>query len=164
MGKVKNFKYKRELFQKYYWAHARRTKYPRYICMRVIKAVNLMALEYILNGMEYTFPSCMGSMMIVGKKYTPFYLRGKLVFPKPVDWKTTLEVRAEDEEFAKEKKVVRFTSEYIYRYGYKPSLKSPTAAGIMRVKPTPTNRKRLCELIKQNKLLAYTKEYDYQKR
>lgn len=164
MGKVRNKKYSRELFEKYYLAHAQHTKYKRYICMRVIKAINEMALEHVLAGKEYIFPSCMGSMMIVGKKYTPFYFKGKLIFPKPVDWKATYQLRSEDEEFRKEKKVVRYTSEYIYRFGYKPSLKGPTASGIMRIKPTPTNRKRLSELIKENKLIAYTKEYEYRKR
>lgn len=159
MGKIKRRVYKRELFESYYLKHAKRKKYKRFKCMNIIKGINELVMEFVYKGGEFEFPAKVGSISIVGIKHTPFYLDGKLIPAKPVDWGATRKLWAEDEDAKKKKMLVRFTSDYFYRFLYKRHPYGMVQCWAMKIEAYPQRKKELFQLIKQNKLFVHTKEF-----
>lgn len=159
MGEIKRRVYKRELFESYYLKHAKRKKYKRFVCMNIIKGINELVMDFVYKGGEFEFPAKVGSISIVGIKHTPFYLDGKLIPAKPVDWGATRRLWAEDEDAKKKKMLVRFTSDYFYRFLYKRHPYGMVQCWAMKIEAYPQRKKELFRLIKQNKLFVHTKEF-----
>lgn len=159
MGEIKRKVYKRELFESYYLKHAKRKKYKRFVCMNIIKGINELVMDFVYKGGEFEFPAKVGSISIVGIKHTPFYLDGKLIPAKPVDWGATRRLWAEDEDARKKKMLVRFTSDYFYRFLYKRHPYGMVQCWAMKIEAYPQRKKELFRLIKQNKLFVHTKEF-----
>lgn len=159
MGEIKRRVYKRELFESYYLKHAKRKKYKRFKCMNIIKGINELVMEFVYKGGEFEFPAKVGSISIVGIKHTPFYLDGKLIPAKPVDWGATRKLWAKDEDAKKKKMLVRFTSDYFYRFLYKRHPYGMVQCWAMKIEAYPQRKKELFQLIKQNKLFVHTKEF-----
>lgn len=159
MGEIKRRVYKRELFESYYLKHAKRKKYKRFVCMNIIKGINELVMDFVYKGGEFEFPAKVGSISIVGIKHTPFYLDGKLIPAKPVDWGATRRLWAEDEDARKKKMLVRFTSDYFYRFLYKRHPYGMVQCWAMKIEAYPQRKKELFRLIKQNKLFVHTKEF-----
>lgn len=159
MGEIKRRVYKRELFESYYLKHAKRKKYKRFVCMNIIKGINELVMDFVYKGGEFEFPAKVGSISIVGIKHTPFYLDGKLIPAKPVDWGATRKLWAEDEDAKKKKMLVRFTSDYFYRFLYKRHPYGMVQCWAMKIEAYPQRKKELFRLIKQNKLFVHTKEF-----
>jgi len=159
MGEIKRRVYKRELFESYYLKHAKRKKYKRFVCMNIIKGINELVMDFVYKGGEFEFPAKVGSISIVGIKHTPFYLDGKLIPAKPIDWGATRKLWAEDEDAKKKKMLVRFTSDYFYRFLYKRHPYGMVQCWAMKIEAYPQRKKELFRLIKQNKLFVHTKEF-----
>lgn len=158
MGTIRK-RYPRERFYSYYLKNAKRKKYQRFECIRMIKAINNMAMEYIYKGGEYIFPLRFGSLSIVGLHYTHFFRGDKLIPVKPVNWPETLKLWEEDEYAKKKKQLVFFTDDYIYKFLYKRHPQGLVQFWPMKIEACRQRKKELAKLIKENKLFVQTKEF-----
>jgi len=158
MGTIRK-RYPRELFESYYLKNAKRKKYKRFECMRIIKGVNNLAMEYIFKGGEFVFPLKFGSLSIVGLHYTHYFRGDKLIPVKPINWQATLKLWEEDEECKKNKTLVRFTDDYIYKFQYKKHPHGLVQFWPMKIEANKARKQELYRLIKANKLFVHTKEF-----
>jgi len=69
--------------------------------------------EILLNSFDFNLPFRMGMLGIRKRKLTPYInKKGEVVNPLPVDWKSTLDLWAEDPEAKAKKKLVRHYNEH----------------------------------------------------
>jgi len=84
----------------------------------IIRSVNKLLAENIVNGEAVVFPEQMGRLEL--RKYSTgvSIVDGKLKNTYPIDWKGTNQLWAEDEEEHKKKTLLRFESPMVYTVRY----------------------------------------------
>lgn len=86
---------------------------------QIIKTVNGLLAERVINGLEVNLPSKMGKLELRKFKTKVKLKDGKIVTNKPIDWRETLNLWEEDEEAKKNKTLVRHDTDFVYRIVYK---------------------------------------------
>lgn len=86
---------------------------------KIIRGVNKYLADEIALGNEVIFPEKMGKLRL-RKFWAGPYLKknGKVKVNYPIDWKSTKLLWLKDEEARKDKIVVRFENDYIYKVQY----------------------------------------------
>lgn len=84
----------------------------------VIRGINKLLAQEIINGKEVIFPAKMGRLELRKRKAGVSIVDGKLKIGYPVDWGETLRLWFEDEEARKNKTVLRDESPFSYRVYY----------------------------------------------
>lgn len=85
----------------------------------IIRGVNNLLAKEISNGNSIKFPSKMGSLEL-RKLQRGAYINkeGKLKVSYPIDWNSTLKLWFTDPEAKKEKILIRFEENYVYKVKY----------------------------------------------
>ena len=84
----------------------------------IIRQVNNMLAENILNGEDVVFPHRMGRLELRKKEAYIGFKDGKLVTNLPIDWDKTLELWANDEEAYKERLLIKMEEKDIFKVHY----------------------------------------------
>jgi len=84
----------------------------------VIRSVNRLLAENVANGETVVLPAAMGRLEL--RKYPKgvTFVDGKLKNTYPIDWKSTNQLWAEDEEEHRKKTLLRFESPMVYQVRY----------------------------------------------
>lgn len=86
---------------------------------RIIKRINQLLVEKFFKIGTLRFPQNLGSLYLTKKDTSPFINKeGKLVIPKLVDWKRTLQLWYEDPEAREAKILVRVETPICYKIVY----------------------------------------------
>lgn len=84
----------------------------------IIRSINKLLAENIASGKEVVFPASMGRLEL--RKYPTGvkYVDGKLKNSYPIDWSSTNQLWAEDEEERQKHTLLRYESPLIYQVKY----------------------------------------------
>lgn len=85
----------------------------------ILKKMNQMISEKILEGYSFKMPCRMGVLAVTKKKEFLDIKDGKAVTNRPIDFKSTLELWEKYPEAKEEKKLVRFLNKHSNGYIYK---------------------------------------------
>lgn len=85
---------------------------------KIVKTVNGLMAERVINGLEVNLPSKMGKVELRKFRTKVKIKDGKIITTKPIDWKETLNLWKEDEDARKNKTLVRHDTDYVYRTVY----------------------------------------------
>lgn len=121
----------------------------------IIRKVNDLLRESLVNGEEVTFPHRLGRLEI--RKYTAkMSLKdGKLKTNLPIDWDKTLKLWAEDEESYKNKTLVRAEEKEVYRVFYNRVVADFTNKSFYQFNANRELKRQLKRTIKEGKLDAF---------
>ena len=100
------------------WAALKGFKCHSELYSNVIDTVNLLIVDYLLEGHEIEFPYQMGSIRLISTPVKLEVVNGKLMNNYRVDWKKTLRCWYEDPSMAKQGKVVKRISKNICSIEY----------------------------------------------
>ena len=84
----------------------------------IIRQVNNMLADNILNGEDIVFPHRMGRLELRKKEAYVGFKDGKLVTNLPIDWDKTLKLWSEDEEAYKERLLIKMEEKDIFKVHY----------------------------------------------
>ena len=84
----------------------------------IIRQVNNMLAENILNGEDIVFPHRMGRLELRKKEAYIGFKDGKLVTNLPIDWDKTLELWSNDEESYKDRILIKMEEKDIFKVHY----------------------------------------------
>ena len=84
----------------------------------IIRQVNNMLANNILNGEDIIFPHRMGRLELRKKEAYIGFKDGKLVTNLPIDWDKTLKLWSEDEEAYKERLLIKMEEKDIFKVHY----------------------------------------------
>lgn len=84
----------------------------------IIRQVNNMLADNILNGEDVVFPHRMGSLELRKKDAYVGFKNGKLITNLPIDWDRTLKLWSEDEEAYKERILIKMEEKEIFKVHY----------------------------------------------
>ena len=84
----------------------------------IIRTVNKLLSERLLKGKMITFPYKMGSIELRKVKRGVRINNGKLVISYPIDWNSTLRLWYKDNEAKKQKVLIRYENNIIYKVVY----------------------------------------------
>jgi len=105
----------------------------------------------IFDNLEFKMPARMGTLSIKKRKPASRMVDGERVVYLPVDWKSTKELWAEDEESKEQKRLVRYlndhTKGFIAQYKYDRYPATYRFKTIYRFAVTRTNKQRLSEIL-----------------
>ena len=84
----------------------------------IVRSINKLLAENIASGKEVVFPASMGRLEL--RKYPTGvkYVDGKLKNSYPIDWSSTNQLWAEDEEERQKHTLLRYESPLIYQVKY----------------------------------------------
>ena len=84
----------------------------------IIRSINKLLADNIVNGDTVVFPEQMGKLEL--RKYPKgvSFVNGKLKNTYPIDWKSTNQLWAEDEEERTKKTLLRYESPLVYMVRY----------------------------------------------
>lgn len=88
----------------------------------IIRTLNLLLCEEILNQKDIVFPLAMGRVEV--RKYTPevkFDKDGKIKTSYPIDWDSTIRLWYEDDISRKKKLILKKKEKEVFRIGYNKS-------------------------------------------
>ena len=84
----------------------------------IIRQVNNMLADNILNGEDIVFPHRMGRLELRKKEAYIGFKDGKLVTNLPIDWDKTLKLWSEDENAYKERLLIKMEEKDIFKVFY----------------------------------------------
>ena len=84
----------------------------------IIRNVNKLLAENLANGDAVVFPEQMGKLELRKYPRGVRFVNGKLKNTYPIDWKSTNQLWAEDEEEHKKKTLLRYESPIVYHVRY----------------------------------------------
>lgn len=85
---------------------------------KVVRNVNNLLAENIVNGEAIAFPAGMGKLELRKFERKVGIKDGKLKIGYPIDWNETWKLWYEDEEAHKNKTLIRFEDKYTFRIRY----------------------------------------------
>lgn len=85
---------------------------------RIIRTVNKLLAEELLQGRDITFPQRMGGLEV--RRFEPYvkFVNGKVKTTRGIDWKATLQLWHEDEEARKEKFLIHSENPFAFLIFY----------------------------------------------
>ena len=84
----------------------------------IIRSINKLLAENIVNGETVVFPASMGKLELRKYPRGVSFVNGKLKNTYPIDWKSTNQLWAEDEEEYRKKTLLRYESPTVYHVRY----------------------------------------------
>ena len=84
----------------------------------IIRSINKLLAENIVNGETVVFPASMGKLELRKYPRGVSFVNGKLKNTYPIDWKSTNQLWAEDEEEHQKKTLLRYESPVVYHVRY----------------------------------------------
>ena len=84
----------------------------------IIRGVNKLLADSIVNGETVIFPASMGKLELRKYPRGVSFVNGKLKNNYPIDWKSTNQLWAEDEEEYRKKTLLRYESPMVYTVRY----------------------------------------------
>lgn len=88
----------------------------------ILKSINLIIADKILEGYSFKMPSRMGILAVTKKKEYVGFKEGKAVTNRPIDYRATLDLWEKNPQAKEERKLVRFinkhTNGWIYKVSY----------------------------------------------
>ena len=84
----------------------------------IIRSINKLLAENIVNGEIVVFPASMGKLELRKYPRGVSFMNGKLKNTYPIDWKSTNQLWAEDEEEHQKKTLLRYESPVVYHVRY----------------------------------------------
>ena len=84
----------------------------------IIRGINLMLADNIVNGISIKFPHQMGSLILRKGHKGVSIVDGKIKNTYPIDWHNTLLLWDKDEEAKKKKILLRHENEWVYYIWY----------------------------------------------
>ena len=84
----------------------------------IIRGVNDLLSENIVNGETVVFPEGMGSLELRKYEKGVFIKNGKLMNTYPIDWKSTNQLWKEDAEERKKHTLLRYETPFVYHVRY----------------------------------------------
>lgn len=84
----------------------------------IIRGVNKLLAENIVNGETVVFPEQMGKLELRKYPRGVSFVDGKLKNTYPIDWKSTNQLWSEDEEEHRKKTLLRYETPIIYNVRY----------------------------------------------
>ena len=84
----------------------------------IIRSINKLLAENIVNGETVVFPASMGKLELRKYPRGVSFMNGKLKNTYPIDWKSTNQLWAEDEEEHQQKTLLRYESPVVYHVRY----------------------------------------------
>jgi len=84
----------------------------------IIRSINKLLAEEILNGRQVKFPHRMGCLELRKSPRGVSLIDGKLINTYPINWYETMRLWFEDEEEKKKKTLVRIEDKYAYKVKY----------------------------------------------
>lgn len=93
----------------------------RSLYYQIIRRINNLLIEDLLNGLSIQFPYKMGKLEIIKTKTFVTFKNNKIKTNLPVNWKKTLQLWYNDEEAKNNKIIIRDENEYLYKVNYNKS-------------------------------------------
>lgn len=121
----------------------------------IIRKVNDLLRESLINGEEITFPHRLGRLEVRKHTAKMSLKNGKLKTNLPVDWDKTLKLWAEDEESYKNKALVRAEEKEVYRVFYNRVVADFTNKSFYQFNANRELKRQLKRTIKEGKLDAF---------
>lgn len=118
----------------------------------VIRSVNKILADQIANGQTVSFPWRMGKLELQKSHRGASIVDGQLKITYPVDWCSTLHLWYGDSEAYKNKTLVRFENEWIYKVKYNKNRANYDNKVFYRFDLNTFIKRAIKENIKQNKI------------
>ena len=126
----------------------------------VIRKVNELLAEELLQGHEITLPCRMGKLEVRKKPVIIRFENKRLITNRPVNWKATINLWLEDKEAKENKTLIREESKELFKVHYNKSNVDYRNKTYYTFTPNRELRVGLKQKIKNNELNAY-KLYEY---
>lgn len=97
----------------------------RKLYLKIVKAVSDKIIYYILKGYVIKLPYSFGTISLIKSPKIIKNYGNKLSYSTKVDWKTTLELWQKDSQAYKERKVIKFNTEFTYKIKHNDLYTSP---------------------------------------
>lgn len=122
---------------------------------KIIKTVNSLLAERIVNGLEVNLPSQMGKIELRKFKTKVKIEDGKIITNKPINWKETLKLWEEDEESKINKTLVRHDTDFVYRTVYRVDTANYTNKNFYKFSLSRNNKRRITKNIAKGTVDAF---------
>ena len=121
----------------------------------VIRSVNKLLAQNILQGAEVKFPHKMGGLELRKTNRGPSIKNGKIVVNYPIDWDKTIKLWSEDEEAHKNKTLIRIEEKEVFTVLYNKSIATYKNKTFYQFSVNRELRRSLKDIIKQNVIDAF---------
>lgn len=121
----------------------------------IIRTVNKVYSDALVRGEDIELPCRMGKLFLIKKPCFVIMKDGKVKNNKPIDWKTTLKVWKDDEEFRREKKLIRFDNDFILRMKYDKHKANYKNKSFFQFTTCRALKRRLRDAIQNNELNTF---------
>lgn len=117
----------------------------------IIRKINLLLCEDLLNSKSISFPKYMGTIEIAKANIKVKEVNGKLKIPYRIDWAKTISLWETDEEARRDKTLVRYYTPVAYMFKYIKRRSRFKNKNFYEFKPNRTLKRNLADRIKQCK-------------
>lgn len=122
----------------------------------IIRKVNSLMAENLINGNDVTFPNRMGRLELRKRNSLPVINKnGNLKVTYAVDWDKTLQLWYEDEESYNNKVLIKIPEKYIFRIKYNKDMANYINKSFIEFQVNRDIKTRLKKKIKNNEIDAF---------